>query len=234
MSSSTTILCFRNSELLRQDLLPWISPQRDSWCNVFPWYFCNSNSNHFLAAWENSRAVLDIIQASLFYYFCDLYISKVEKTSNTETSFRFWISLQILGFPNYLPTSWGTRVGLPLLCKRLIQKIVNGHYPRVFPGAHPLNKKPEDSEYEIDHTPLLSETPKVKPLTTCDKKTKNTNVFGRLCKLIRSVPWLTCSNLQSLPCELFEVTSISDDLVEGTARKFQRVCGKTLDFKFRK
>ena len=28
-SSPTTILCFRNSEWLRQDLLPRISPQRD-------------------------------------------------------------------------------------------------------------------------------------------------------------------------------------------------------------
>ena len=53
MSSSTTIWCFRNSEWLRQDLIPRISPQRD-WYNVFPRYFCSSNSNHFWAAWENS------------------------------------------------------------------------------------------------------------------------------------------------------------------------------------
>ena len=51
--------------------------------------FCNSNCNQFLAAWENSRAVLDIIQTPSFYYFCDLYISEVEKTESTETSFRF-------------------------------------------------------------------------------------------------------------------------------------------------
>ena len=110
MSSSSTSWCFRNSEWLRQDLIPRISPQRD-WCNVFPRYFCNSNSNHFLAvlaAWENSRAVYDIIQTSLFYYFCDLYISEVEKIISTETCFRFWISLQILGLPNYLPTSCRT------------------------------------------------------------------------------------------------------------------------------
>jgi len=25
------------------------------------------------------------------------------------------------------------------------------HYPRVFPGDHPLTKKPEDSAYEIDY-----------------------------------------------------------------------------------
>ena len=109
MSSSTTILCFSNSEWLWQDLLPLISPQRD-WYHVFPRYFCNSNSNHFLSAWENSRAVFDIIQTPSFYYYFYLYISEVEKTNSSETSFRFWISLQILGFLNYLPTSCRTAI----------------------------------------------------------------------------------------------------------------------------
>ena len=48
-----------------------------------------SNSNQFLAAWENSCAVLDIIQTQSFYYFCDFYISEVETTNSTDTSFRF-------------------------------------------------------------------------------------------------------------------------------------------------
>ena len=43
----------------------------------------------------------------------------------------------------------GLPVGLPLLCRRPIKKIIFFHYPRVSPGAAPLTKKPEDSGYEI-------------------------------------------------------------------------------------
>ena len=116
VSSSTTILCFRNSERLWQDLLPRISPQRD-WCNVLSRYFCNNNSNHFLATWENSRAVLDIIQTPSFYYVCDLYISEVEKTNSTETALNLESPSKFWGFR----ITYRLPVGLPLLCKRLIK-----------------------------------------------------------------------------------------------------------------
>ena len=53
--------------------------------NVFARYFCDSNSNQFLAAWENSRAVLDIIQTPTFYYFCDLYIFLRQKKQTALT-----------------------------------------------------------------------------------------------------------------------------------------------------
>ena len=43
----------------------------------------------------------------------------------------------------------GLPVGLPLLCRRPIKKIIFFHYPRVSPGAAPLTKKPEDPGYEI-------------------------------------------------------------------------------------
>ena len=43
----------------------------------------------------------------------------------------------------------GLPVGLPLLCRRPIKKMIFFHYPRVSPGAAPLTKKPEDSGYEI-------------------------------------------------------------------------------------
>ena len=147
--SSSTSWCFRNSEWLRQDLIPRISPQRD-WCNVFPRYFCNSNSNHFLAvlaAWENFSAVYDIIQTSLFYYFCDLYNyfwgrknqSALKLVLDFESPSKFW------GFR----ITYRLPVGLPLLRKRPIKNIVQIDYPRVSPGAHPLAKKPEDSGDEI-------------------------------------------------------------------------------------
>ena len=42
------------------------------------------------------------------------------------------ISLQILGFPNYLPTS----------CRTSIVMQATNHYPRVSPGALPLTKSP--------------------------------------------------------------------------------------------
>ena len=61
---------------------------------------------------ENNRIswglviILDIIQASLFYYFCDLYISKVEKTSSTET-------IVVLDFES--PSKfWGFRIAYQL------------------------------------------------------------------------------------------------------------------------
>ena len=46
----------------------------------------------------------------------------------------------------------GLPVGLPLLCRRPIKKIIFFHYPRVSPGAAPLTKKPEDSGYEIERS----------------------------------------------------------------------------------
>ena len=49
----------------------------------------------------------------------------------------------------------GLPVGLPLLCRRPIKKMIFFHYPRVSPGAAPLTKKPEDSGYEIDSVPTL-------------------------------------------------------------------------------
>ena len=45
----------------------------------------------------------------------------------------------------------GLPVGLPLLCRRPIKKMIFFHYPRVSPGAAPLTKKPEDSGYEIGY-----------------------------------------------------------------------------------
>ena len=50
----------------------------------------------------------------------------------------------------------GLPVGLPLLCRRPIKKMIFFHYPRVSPGAAPLTKKPEDSGYEIASYPESS------------------------------------------------------------------------------
>ena len=50
----------------------------------------------------------------------------------------------------------GLPVGLPLLCRRPIKKMIFFHYPRVSPGAAPLTKKPEDSGYEIGDKPETS------------------------------------------------------------------------------
>ena len=52
-------------------------------------------------------------------------------------------------------TTYRLPVGLPLLRKRPIKNIVQVHYPRVLPGAHPLTKKPEDSGYEIGDLAIL-------------------------------------------------------------------------------
>ena len=55
----------------------------------------------------------------------------------------------------------GLPVGLPLLCRRPIKKIIFFHYPRVSPGAAPLTKKPEDSGYEIGHGKTYFSTAKL-------------------------------------------------------------------------
>lgn len=128
-------------EIRGPDLLPRIAPQRD-WCNVFLRYFCNSISNQFLAAWKNSRAVLDIIQTPSFYYFWDLYISKVEKQTALKLVLAFESPSKFWGFQ----ITYRLPVRLPLLCKRPITNIVQFHYP----GTHPPTKNPEDSGYEID------------------------------------------------------------------------------------
>ena len=85
------------------------------------------------------------VSVILFFYFCDLYISEVEKQTplklvlDFESPSKFWGFRIIYRLP----------VGLPLLRKRPIKNIVQVDYPRVSPGAHPLTKKPEDSGYEI-------------------------------------------------------------------------------------
>ena len=151
MSSSSTRWCFRNSEWLRQDLIPRISPQRD-WCNVFPRYFCNSNSNHFLAGfssvgkfpcgiWHNSNLVV-LLFLWFIYFWGRKNQSALKLVLDFESPSKFW------GFR----ITYRLPVGLPLLRKRPIKNIVQIDYPRVSPGAHPLAKKPEDSGYEIGAT----------------------------------------------------------------------------------